>query len=405
VGLPQVVLFGVDLVSFGISFVNFYALYLGISLSLNLEFGYAGIPNFGKVLFIAGGAAFAGSISGRLAAYVLGVNTRGDFITFNTGIILQVDTILGHDPVFTVELFFVSLLIAAGVGAVLGYLSSYPAIRLREDYLGMLLLGAAQFFQVFLRTYDPLIGGAQNINVPDPYFYWISVGTGYRDLVAAMVVSIFAVLIYLYAERVARSPLGRTLRAVRDNEDASRALGKDDAAIRRKILVVSSAIAGIAGALFTFYIASAEYDTWTRFAWTFWPFLIVIIGGAGNNFGVAVGTFFFALTFKGLQQLQSYIQPYIFFDVNWLQDILFSSLLVIVLLIRPEGILAEKSTHTLSKKRLSTIVGSLGAGAPQDTEGGGTEEPGPVTRAVKRIGNLFRGKSSPENAPQLSEQT
>jgi branched-chain amino acid transport system permease protein len=385
--LPQAIFFGVDLVSFGLSFLNFYALYLAISLSLNLEFGYAGIPNFGKVLYIAGGASFAASISGQLAAYVLGVNTRGNFIVFNTSIILQVDTLLASRPEFAVELLIISIIVAAGIGALFGYLSSYPAIRLRDDYLGMLLLGVAQFYQVFLRTYDPLIGGAQNINVPDPYIYWISVGTGYRDLIAAMVMSVFAVIVFLYSERVARSPLGRTLRAVRDNEDAARALGKDDGAVRRKILVISSAIAAMAGALFTFYIASAEYDTFTRFAWTFWPFLIVIIGGAGNNVGVAVGTFFFALTFKGLQQLQPYIQPYIFFDVNWLQDLLFATLLVVILLLRPEGILREKSTFTIPKKILSGIVNRLsGAGpsSPQPGSGGqGDSAKEPAGRILK----------------------
>lgn len=361
-GLPQAIFFGIDFVSFGLAFVNFYALYLAISLSLNLEFGYAGIPNFGKVLFIAGGASVAASVSGRLAAYVLGVK-GGDFIINNTNIILQVDTLIASHPVFAVELVVISLLIGAGVGAFFGYVFSYPAIRLREDYLGLTLLGAAQFFQVILRTYDPLIGGAQNINVPDPYFYWISVGIGYRDLVAALVIAVFAILVFVYSERIARSPLGRTLRAVRDNEDAARALGKDDVAIRRRILIISSAIAGMAGVLFTFYIASAEWDTWGRFLWTFFPFLIVIIGGTGNNVGVAVGTFFFVLSFKGLQQIQPIIQPFLFFDVNFLQDILFAALLIIILLLRPDGLVREKSTVTLPKKRLTSIAKRLGGSA------------------------------------------
>lgn len=92
--LPQLFLFGVDLVKFSIDFTNFYALYLAISISLNLEFGYTGIPNFGKVMFIAGGAAFAGSISGRLSAFVYGVGTGKDFIAFNAMIITQIDKIL-----------------------------------------------------------------------------------------------------------------------------------------------------------------------------------------------------------------------------------------------------------------------------------------------------------------------
>ncbi len=371
--LPQAIFFGVDLVSFGISFVSFYALYFAISLSLNLEFGYAGIPNFGKVLFVAGGAAFAGSISGRLAAWFYGVNTHGDFITFNARIITQVDTFVVSDPIFVVEMVALSLFIAALIGALLGYLASYPALRLREDYLGMLLLGAAQFFQVVLRTYEPLIGGSQPIFVPDPYAFWAQLGTGYRDLVAALVMSVFAVIVFLYVERVARSPLGRTLRAIRDNEDASRALGKDDAAMRRNVLMAASAIAGIAGALYAFYTASVEYDTWTRFAWTFWPFLIVIIGGAGNNYGVALGALFFTTVFKGLEQIKFAIQPYIFFDVNWLQDLLFASLLIVILFVRPDGMIKEKPTTTLPAKELSALAGEVstsGSPPPETSDGG-----------------------------------
>ncbi|TLX96072.1 MAG: branched-chain amino acid ABC transporter permease, partial [Thaumarchaeota archaeon] len=155
--LPQAVFFGVDLVKFGIDFVNFYALYLAISLTLNLEAGYTGVPNFGKVLYVAGGAAVAGSLSGRLAAYVYGINTHGDYITFNAQIITQVNNLIASDPVFATELVLLSLLIAALIGAAFGYLSSYPAIRLREDYLGMLLLAVAQFFQIFLRGFVPLV--------------------------------------------------------------------------------------------------------------------------------------------------------------------------------------------------------------------------------------------------------
>jgi len=398
-GLPQLVFFGVDFVSFGLGFLNFYALYLAISLSLNLEFGFAGIPNFGKVMFIAGGAAFAGSISGRVAAYVFGVGANQDFIIFNTQIISAVDAKLVTNPVFTVELVLLSILVAAGIGALLGYLSSYPAIRLREDYLGMLLLGSGAFFQVFLRTYSPLIGGAQNISVPDPYAYWSSLGTGYRDLVAALVVSAFAILVFLYAERVARSPLGRTMKAVRDNEDASRALGKDDAVIRRNILIISSAIAGMAGAIFTFYIASAEYDIWTRFAWTFWPFLIVIVGGAGNNVGVALGTFFFTLILKGLQQIQPYAQPYVFFDVNWLQDILFATLLIAILLLRPDGILKERPTPTLSKSKVSAMVNAvMSRGGGRQTEPEKISPLGLVRNKLKRLGRR-REKSETAGPP------
>jgi len=398
--LPAFYLFpGFDLVTFMTGFVNFYALYLAISISLNLEFGYAGVPNFGKVLFIAGGASVTGTITGRLAAYVLNIPTHGDFITFNFRIIDAINPLLPGVPWLTIGILLLGVVIGALIGGLFGFLASYPAIRLREDYLGMLLLGVAQFYQVVMRTYTPLTGGAQNILVPDPYFYFVSLGTGYRDLAAAVVMSVFAILVFVYAERVARSPLGRTLKAVRESEDAARSLGKNDVKIRRNVLIVASAIAGVAGALFTFYVSSVEYDTWTRFAWTFWPFLIVIIGGVGNNYGVALGAAFFAFVYKGLAQVQPYMQPYLFFDANWLQDLLFAAMLITILMLRPEGMLREKSAPTLSKSKLRSIVSSGGEPAIEHVG----DSKGDDSR-IEKLKHLVRRKKS-EPSPKADEET
>ena len=386
-GLPSIILFGnFNIVAFSIDFISFYALYLVISVSLNLEFGYAGIPNFGKVLFIAGGAAFAGSISGRLAAYVLNIPTHGDFIANNPGIMIAVNSKLPSVPWFVILMFVIAILIGAGIGAMFGYLASFPAIRLREDYLGLLLLAVAQFFQVILLNYAPLTGGSQNIAVPNPYQYFSNLGIGYATLVEAAVMGVLAIFVYVYAERIARSPLARTLKAVRESEDAARALGKDDTAFRRNILIVASSIAGIAGAVYTFQLAVVTYDTWTRFAWTFWPFLIVIIGGVGNNLGVAVGTFFFALVYKGLLIIQPDLQPYLGgIDPNWLTYLLFATLLIGILMLRPEGLVKEKSAPTLSRGKLMSIVGA--AGGDQD---GGTSTRGRIRKAFPRLRELLR---------------
>ncbi len=397
--LPQVGFFGVDLVKFGIDFLNFYALYFAISLTLNLEAGYTGIPNFGKVLYVAGGAAVAGSLSGRLAAYVYGINTHGDYITFNARIITQVNILIASDPVFAAELVLLSLVIAALIGAVFGYLSSYPAIRLREDYLGMLLLAVAQFFQIFLRGFGPLVGGTQGIFVPDPYAYFASLGIGVRDLVAAAVISVFAVVVYFFAEKVARSPLGRTMRAVRDNEDASRALGKDDASVRRKVLVVASAIAGMAGALVTFYYGSVGADTWSRFAWTFWPWLIVIIGGAANNAGIALGALFFTALFKGLAQIQIVLPPSTLSDPNYVVDIAFAALIVIVLLVRPDGILRERPTPTLPRRKLVMIARSSSTQHPAaDVDSSTREGEGKLGWLKSLLGRILKRRGSADSS-------
>ena len=359
-----------DVVAFVAGFVSFYALYLAISLSLNLEFGYAGIPNFGKVLFIAAGAAIAGSVTGRVAAWALGVNTRGDFITFNFQIMGQVNQQLLGDPLLMIALVALGLAVAAAAGAIFGYVMSYPAIHLREDYLGLLLLAMAQFWFLFLTDYTPLVGATQSILTINPYYYFSTLNVkDLVDITYAIGMGAFAIFVWFYVEKTVKSPLGRVLRAMRDNDEASSALGKDTAKMRRNTLIVASALAGMAGAMITFQYAFVGASTWTRFAWTFWPFLIVIMGGASNNKGVALGAFFFVLIFQGLEQIQPYIAPYIFnTNASFVQDIILAGLLLGILYIRPEGILREKSTHTISKRELEKIVGPQGAG--QDAQAG-----------------------------------
>ncbi len=351
--VPSIDLFGIDIVRFFIDLGTTYALFLVVSLTLNLEAGFAGVPNFGKVMFVAGGAAVAGSVSGRLSALILGVNTSG--YNFNIArIITQVNAALVNDPILSMEILLLGIILAAGIGAAIGYLASYPAIRLREDYLGMLLLAAAQLFAIVLGGVPQLIGGTQGLEVPD-VFAWAETGIEVRDVVVLGFLAVFAVLVYLYSERVARSPLGRTLRAIRDNEVASRSLGKDDVAIRRNVIIIASAISGMAGAFLTFYVGSINSE-WPRITWTFWIWVMVIIGGAGNNAGVALGAFSFTFLLKVTDQVKFYFQPYIPFDVNWLEYIAFASLLILVLALRPGGILPERSTLTLPRTTVAVIM-------------------------------------------------
>ncbi len=344
-----------NLLTFLVDLGTTYALYLAVSLTLNLEAGFAGVPNFGKVMFVAGGAAIAGSVIGRLSVIVLGINVHGDYNAVVPQLIPQIDPLLASNFVLSMALLLLGIVLAAGMGGVMGYFASYPAIHLREDYLGMLLLAAAQLFQIFLGGWTPFINGTQGIEVPD-LFHWADVGVGVRDAVILVFLAAFAFLVYVYVERVARSPLGRTLRAVRDNEVAARALGKNDVVIRRDVIIVASAISGMAGALLTFYAGAVGAETWTRITWTFWIWVMVIMGGAANNGGVALGAFFFTLLFKVVDQVKFYFSGYIPFDVNWLEYISFAALLILILAFRPGGILPEKSSLTLPWRTVAEMV-------------------------------------------------
>src|SRR5205807_1587491 len=102
-------------------------------------------PNFGKVMFLAGGAAISASVCGRLAVFILGINVHSNYNGYIVTVINQVNASLSQNPILCVELILLGTLLAAGVGAIMGFLASYPAIRLLEDYLGMLLLPSAQW--------------------------------------------------------------------------------------------------------------------------------------------------------------------------------------------------------------------------------------------------------------------
>ncbi|MDA4123559.1 MAG: branched-chain amino acid ABC transporter permease [Thaumarchaeota archaeon] len=336
------------------SLLAFFALYLIISITLNLEMGYAGIPNFGKVLYFMGGAAFSGSVAIRAAAWI--THVRGDPVGLDNFIIAaNLTTILQSNIPASVALIALTMAIGGLVGGILGYISIFPAIRLREDYLAMLLLGSAAFFQIFLSNYSPIINGSLGIGIPN-FFAWAG---SYSTLAATLLIAGFALVVYVYAERMVRSPLGRTLRAMRDNEAASEALGKDTVAIRRNVLIIASIITGVAGALYTIYSGDTNPAIYDRVTWTFWPWLIVILGGVASNSGVAVGTFIFIFLMQYIDATKYYLQNVLPFDVTWLEYLLFGSLLVVVLLVRPQGILKEKPSHTLTKSEISGIVGRL----------------------------------------------
>jgi len=337
-----------------------------VSLTVNLEFGYAGIPNFGKVLFVAGGGYLAGSLAYRLMVYVM--NLKGDIFAYQALFIGEIDTHLAQYPLEAIELVLFMVVVAAATGALFGFLASYPAIKLREDYLGMLLLAAGEFFNIFSVAYTPFLGGSLGSFAPDPI---AALGTdaGDSDLFILVVLAVFAVLIYIYSERIGRAPLGRTLRAVRDNETASEALGKDNVALRRNALLVGSALAGIAGVLYLSFVplmspGTTTEATFNRVTDTFIPFVIVIIGGAANNRGVLVGSFVYLLIYNAFSQITTYLGPSLsgtlgLFGLNNIEFILIGVLVIAILLRRPQGMIPEKATLTIKRSKLREMASSL----------------------------------------------
>ena len=354
------------LIIFVRDFSIFVAIYIIVALSLNLEYGYTGVPNFGKVFAVAGGAFSVGFFPGRIVAWLFGLGTGTDYLSGNVMIVTEVNKILAGNPALSIAIFFITLILAGVVGAVLGLITSYPAIRLREDYLAIMLLAMGEAIQVIGYNYTPIIGGNIGVMVPDP-FRWAG---DFRYGVVAVVFVSICLVIFLFHERLIRSPLGRMLRAIRDNEVVAESLGKDTTRIRMKVIIIASVIGSIGGALHAFNGGGVIATTYHRVNWTFWPWVIVILGGVANNFGVVIGT----LSFAGLRRVIDYykgaLTPFLPFNVVWLDYLLLGVMLILIQMYRSEGILPEKPTITLGSKRLKRYLGLIKPESQSEEENG-----------------------------------
>ncbi|MEM1655393.1 MAG: branched-chain amino acid ABC transporter permease [Nitrososphaerota archaeon] len=333
--------------------ITLIGLFIIISLSLNLEYGYAGIPNFGKLLAVAGGAYFVGAVSGRILALAYGQPAGLGYIERNLEVVGLLNSAISSSPLQSIGFLILSIVGAAFFGGLLGYVASYPAIRLRGDYLAITLLAMGEIFWVIGDNWQPLIGGSMGVRIPDP-FRWI--GSEYRPLAILLTVLITAVIIFLYLEYLGRSPLGRVLKAMRENELSASVYGKDVVKLRTKTLIVGFAIAAISGALNSLWTVSVSPKDFERVRHTFMPWVMVIIGGAGNNLGAVVGAIIFVTLRELIVFYKYFFEAIIPFDVVWLEYLFMGIALIIVLMYRPEGLIPEKPTRTLSEKKIREIA-------------------------------------------------
>lgn len=199
-------------------------------------------------------------------------------------------------------------LLAAGAAWIIGK----TALGLRSDYLAIATLGISEILIAILKNEDWLSRGVKNaIGIPrpvpyeidlqsDPYFVERVTGLGIDPTVAstlfvkilyACLFSIVLVLLLWLSERALNSPWGRMMRAIRDNETAARAMGKDVTARHLQVFIIGSAICGIAGAMMTTLDSQLTPSSYQPLRFTFLIWVMVIVGGSGNNIGSILGGF------------------------------------------------------------------------------------------------------------------
>ena len=199
-------------------------------------------------------------------------------------------------------------LIAAGAAWIIGK----TALGLRSDYLAIATLGIAEIIIAILKNEEWLSRGVKNVNgLPRPVPYEIdlqesavfveraqSLGMDvvnasnlYTKLLYTSYFTVALVILLVLAQLALKSPWGRMMRAIRDNEVAAEAMGKNVTQRHLQIFILGSAICGIAGAMMTTLDSQMTPTAYQPLRFTFLVWVMVIVGGSGNNFGAVLGGF------------------------------------------------------------------------------------------------------------------
>ncbi len=279
-------------------------IYCLLALGLNLHWGYTGLINFGHVGFFAIGAYTSALATTALA--------------------------------WPIPAGFVAAVALAGASA---YPLGLVSIRLRTDYLAIVTLGFSEVIRAFLVNERWLTKGTQGLSyIPRPFQ---QLPTGLNEVVFLIVVLLLLAAAFWMVRRLGRSPFGRTLEAIRENEEAAQSLGKYVASFKIRSFVIGAAIAGAAGSLYAHYINYVVPEQFLPLV-TFYVWMAVILGGSGSNRGVILGTLVLMLFLEGSRFVKDFI-PFVS-DVK-LAALRFMAVglgLVGLLLYRPQGILGRR---------------------------------------------------------------
>jgi branched-chain amino acid transport system permease protein len=292
--------------------VVFIGIFCILSLSLNLEFGFAGLANFGKVAFFLVGA------------YTYAVLSKAGV------------------P------FYLCLIAGAATSAVIGFLVSLPTLKLREDYLAIVVLTFGEILRQIIKAEHGIAGGVWGITVSRAISI-AGASTRVSIIINIGLVYLCLAICFLIAQLLANSPYGRVIRALREDEVAAEALGKNRARFRAQVFALGSAMAGVAGGLYAQYIQFIEPPMFMPMI-TFTVWIMVLLGGPANNWGALLGAGLVELFDRGTNIAKDYLTLPI--DPGNLQYILFGVLIILVLLYRPHGLLKESMIKTKAMERI-----------------------------------------------------
>ena len=263
-------------------------------------------------------------------------------------------------------------LLAAGAAWIVGKV----ALGLRSDYLAIATLGISEIIVAILKNEDWLTRGVKNVNGlprPTPYEIDLQQALWFQEIAASLGVTVvelssitvklcyaalflFVLVILLFlAERALNSPWGRMMRAIRDNETAANAMGKDVTARHLQVFILGSAVIGLAGAMLTTLDGQFTPTSYQPLRFTFLIWVMVIVGGSGNNYGSVMGGFLVWFVWIEAEPVglwlmdiltialseSSPLRQHLLESASFMRPIAMGVILLLVLRFSPKGILPE----------------------------------------------------------------
>ncbi len=287
-----------------------------VCLGLNLQWGYTGLFNIGvSGFFLVGAYAFA-LLCGPAHPGLLG----------------------GLDLPFVVGL--IGSLAAAGVVA---FIVGIPTLRLREDYLAIVTIGIGTTLQLIALNANALTGGSRGLtDIPRP-LPGVSDGVFGRNLMLLGLMVVIVVVLYAALEAMVRSPWGRVLKAIREDEQAAASLGKNAFGYRLQSFVIGSAVMGLGGALYASFIGYISPEDFMPIL-TFQIWSMLIVGGSGNNKGAVLGAVLMWAVWTVTGSIAQAVLPAAMqIKGGAAQIILIGLVLMVVLVLRPRGLIGEEA--------------------------------------------------------------
>src|SRR3954464_15210312 len=315
--------------SFGFwSFVGIVAgIYTLFALGIQVQFGFAGLLNFGQVAFMG------------IGAYAMAILVvKEDFNMWIAGL-------CG---------IFLAMLAAVLVGL--------PTLRLRADYFAIVTIAFSEIVRYVATNEERLTGGSQGtINLAgageassyngqwERFQSWLqsTLHLGSKDVTMLAVVWVAALAGCTALWAAGRTPWGRVLRGIREDEDAVASLGKNVFAFRLQALAIGSGLAGLAGCFYAWQFSFFSPDDFAPLL-TFFAWMIVILGGLGRFFAVPVGAVVFGVLFAGTRFFD--FAPFSWFDSAdraYLRLMVIGLAIIGLILFRPQGLLGRREELVL----------------------------------------------------------